>query len=146
MFMLSQAGRNGCLRSWIGSASVRDWGRGGEQPWRWNCHTLKVFWASLSYRVYVLMVIWLPPSRLFIVIWRSSEPDFSFSLPCPSCPVCRTAMAPPTVILQVLTLWKLHPVMVLSQCTNGHLVCEPCHAKLHVTTCRYKCVSFCWCC
>jgi len=53
---------------------------------------------------------------------RSSEPDFSsFSLPCPSCPVCRTAMAPPTVILQ---------------CTNGHLVCEPCHAKLHVTTCR----------
>jgi len=53
---------------------------------------------------------------------RHSEPDFSsLSLPCPSCPVCRTAMAPPTVIMQ---------------CTNGHLVCEPCHAKLHVTTCR----------
>jgi len=53
---------------------------------------------------------------------RSSEADFSsFTLPCPSCPVCRTAMAPPTVILQ---------------CTNGHLVCETCHAKLHVTTCR----------
>jgi len=56
-----------------------------------------------------------------VVPSRSSEPDFSFALPCPSCPVCRTAMAPPTIILQ---------------CTNGHLVCEPCHAKLHVTTCR----------
>ena len=29
-------------------------------------------------------------------------------------------------------------IFFVSQCTNGHLVCEPCHAKLHVTTCRYE--------
>ena len=45
----------------------------------------------------------------------------SLTLPCPKCPVCVEPMVPPIEIFQ---------------CNNGHLVCQHCHAKLHVTTCR----------
>ena len=45
----------------------------------------------------------------------------SLNLPCPNCPVCRETMRPPVEIYQ---------------CSNGHLVCQHCHANLHVTNCR----------
>jgi len=50
-----------------------------------------------------------------------SQSPPSLSLPCPKCPVCSEPMIPPLQIFQ---------------CSNGHLVCQHCHAKLHVTTCR----------
>ena len=45
----------------------------------------------------------------------------SLKLPCPPCPVCGELLTPPLQIYQ---------------CSNGHFLCQHCHAKLHVTNCR----------
>ena len=54
----------------------------------------------------------------------------ALNLPCPDCQVCREPMIPPLEIFQ---------------CSNGHFVCQHCHAKLHVTTCRFLIVVLCSC-
>ena len=53
--------------------------------------------------------------------WVKPGSPPSLNLPCPPCPVCRELLTPPVQIYQ---------------CSNGHLLCQHCHAKLHVTNCR----------
>ena len=52
----------------------------------------------------------------------STQDPPSLSLPCPRCPVCQETMMPPLEIYQ---------------CSKGHFVCQHCHAKIHVTNCRF---------
>ena len=34
------------------------------------------------------------------------------------------------------------PPLEIYQCSNGHFVCEHCHAKIHVTNCRFSFIKY----